>query len=94
MMQTVSDQVAERLLAQIAGEALAPGETLPAERRLAERLVSRGSLRAGIAQLQAEGSSGRHGSGTRVCADLDRAPLDWLSWVLASEDLAARRCWW
>ena len=90
MMQTVSDQVAERLRAQIAGGALAPGETLPAERRLAEQLgVSRGSLRAGIAQLQAEGLlEARHGSGTRVCADLDRAPLDWLSWVLASEDLA------
>ena len=90
MMQTVSDQVAERLRAQIAGGALAPGETLPAERRLAQQLgVSRGSLRAGIAQLQAEGLlEARHGSGTRVCADLDRAPLDWLSWVLASEDLA------
>ena len=86
---TLSDQVAQRLRERIADGTWSAGATLPAERRLATELgVSRGSLRAGIAQLQAEGLvEARQGSGTRVCADLSQAPLDWMSWVLAHEGL-------
>ena len=86
---TLSSQVAQRLKERIADGTWSAGSTLPAERRLAEELgVSRGSLRAGIAQLQAEGLvEARQGSGTRVCADLNQAPLDWMSWVLAHEGL-------
>lgn len=86
---TLSGQVAQRLRARIADGTWSAGATLPAERRLATELgVSRGSLRAGIAQLQAEGLvEARQGSGTRVCADLSQVPLDWMSWVLAHEGL-------
>ena len=86
---TLSGQVAQRLRARIADGTWSAGATLPAERRLAEELgVSRGSLRAGIAQLQAEGLvEARQGSGTRVCSDLSQAPLDWMSWVLAHDGL-------
>ncbi len=86
---TLSGQVAQRLRERIADGTWTAGATLPAERRLATELgVSRGSLRAGIAQLQAEGLvEARQGSGTRVCADLSQVPLDWMSWVLAHEGL-------
>ena len=86
---TLSGQVAQRLRARIADGTWSAGATLPAERRLATELgVSRGSLRAGIAQLQAEGLvEARQGSGTRVCADMSQVPLDWMSWVLAHEGL-------
>ena len=88
---TLSDQVAQQLRTRIAEGTWAPGTTLPAERRLAEELgVSRGSLRGGIAQLQAEGLvEARQGSGTRVREDLSGAPVDWISWVLANDKLDA-----
>jgi DNA-binding FadR family transcriptional regulator len=89
---TLSDQVAQQLRARIAEGAWQPGMTLPPERRLAEELgVSRGSLRGGIAQLQAEGLvEARQGSGTRVRDDLSSAPVDWISWVLANDKLDAQ----
>jgi GntR family transcriptional repressor for pyruvate dehydrogenase complex len=89
MSPTLTEQVAQSLRQRIAAGHWSPGATLPAERTLAAELgVSRGSLRAGIAQLQAEGLlQARQGSGTRVRDDLGDAPVDWLSWILSSQDI-------
>jgi DNA-binding FadR family transcriptional regulator len=91
MSPTLTEKVANRLRRSIASGQWSPGATLPAERRLAADLgVSRGSLRGGIAQLQAEGLlEARQGSGTKVRQDLAHAPMDWLSWILANEELGS-----
>jgi DNA-binding FadR family transcriptional regulator len=91
MPPTLTEKVANRLRRSIASGQWSPGATLPAERRLAADLgVSRGSLRGGIAQLQAEGLlEARQGSGTKVRQDLAHAPMDWLSWILANEELGS-----
>jgi DNA-binding FadR family transcriptional regulator len=62
------EQVAERLLADIAAGRLAPGERLPSERDLARRLqVGRASVREALAVLQNEGLlETRPGSGSFV----------------------------
>jgi DNA-binding FadR family transcriptional regulator len=64
------EQVAERLLADIAAGRLAPGERLPSERDLARRLqVGRASVREALAVLQNEGLlETRPGSGSFVAA--------------------------
>lgn len=65
------EQVAERLVADIAAGRLAPGERLPSERDLARRLqVGRASVREALAALQNEGLlETRPGSGSFVVAD-------------------------
>ena len=62
----LSDQIAERLEGMIADGTLRPGERLPAERQLSERLgISRPSLREAIQQLASKGLlSTRQGGGT------------------------------
>jgi DNA-binding FadR family transcriptional regulator len=62
------EQVAERLLADIAAGRLVPGERLPSERDLARRLqVGRASVREALAVLQNEGLlETRPGSGSFV----------------------------
>jgi DNA-binding FadR family transcriptional regulator len=64
------EQVAERLLADIAAGRLTPGERLPSERDLARRLqVGRASVREALAVLQNEGLlETRPGSGSFVAA--------------------------
>jgi DNA-binding FadR family transcriptional regulator len=65
------EQVAARLLADIAAGRLAPGEKLPSERDLARRLgVGRASVREALAALGNEGVlETRPGSGSFVAAD-------------------------
>ena len=62
---TLSDQIAEQLENMIADGSLHPGERLPAERTLAERLgVSRPSLREAIKKLSSRGLlTSRQGGG-------------------------------
>ena len=64
----LSDQIAEQLEGMIADGTLQPGERLPAERQLAERLgISRPSLREAIRKLASKGLlSTRQGGGTFV----------------------------
>ena len=64
----LSDQIAEQLEGMIADGTLKPGERLPAERQLAERLgISRPSLREAIQKLASKGLlSTRQGGGTFV----------------------------
>lgn len=71
--QRLSDRIAEKLEAMIAGGSLEPGERLPAERELASRLeVSRPSLREAIQKLNSKGLlNTRHGGGTYVCDTLE-----------------------
>lgn len=64
--RTASEQVADRILAAMAAGVLQPGERIPAERDLAERLgVSRWTVRAGLERLAAMGVTtsrrGRYG---------------------------------
>ena len=64
----VSDRVAERLMAMIAGGKIAPGQRLPGERQLAEDMgVSRVSVRAALQSLKTQGLlAAVQGGGTRV----------------------------
>ena len=70
--RTLSDQVAEQLERMIADGTLQPGERLPAERPLSERLgISRPSLREAIQKLASKGLlSTRQGGGTYVAEAL------------------------
>lgn len=79
------DSAASQLRAAILGGEPAPGEFLPAERELAVRLgVSRLTLRAAIARLEAEGLvRARQGDGVRVLDPAKHATLE----VLAHLDL-------
>lgn len=65
---TAAHDAAERLRRQILLGELAPGTSLPGERELSERLgVSRLTLRAALAELQAQGLIEKvHGAGNRV----------------------------
>jgi len=74
MKQTrLSDQIAIQLQEMIADGSLQPGEKLPAERQLAERLgVSRPSLREAIQKLTCKGLlATRRGGGTYVSESLN-----------------------
>ncbi len=64
--KTLSEQIASQLEAMIADGSLQPGEQLPAERILSERLgVSRPSLREAIKKLASKGLlMSRQGGGT------------------------------
>jgi DNA-binding FadR family transcriptional regulator len=68
----LSDQIAEQLEGMIADGTLKPGERLPAERQLSERLgISRPSLREAIQKLASKGLlSTRQGGGTFVTESL------------------------
>jgi DNA-binding FadR family transcriptional regulator len=72
--ERLSDRIAQELEQSIIDGALSPGERLPAERQLAERLgVSRPSLREAIQKLASKGLlHSRQGGGTYVAA----APQD------------------
>ena len=66
---TLGERVAEKLLAKIRSDGLAPGTRLPSEHAMAQHFgVSRTVLRAAIALLKADGLlTTRKGSGTFVC---------------------------
>ncbi len=66
--ENLGDRVAAEVLRLIASGEFAPGDRVPAERRLAEMLgVSRVSVRAGLQQLKAQGLlTAVRGGGTRV----------------------------
>lgn len=105
--ENLGDRVAAEVLRLIASGELAPGDRLPAERRLAEMLgVSRVSVRAGLQQLKAQGLlTAVRGGGTRVAepatgsdpaltalAQIDRGSLaDLLELRSLLEAWAARR---
>ncbi|WP_051610163.1 FadR/GntR family transcriptional regulator [Terasakiella pusilla] len=66
----LSDRVAARIMAMIADGHLSPGERLPGERQLAEKMgVSRVSVRAALQSLKAQGFlEAVQGGGTRILA--------------------------
>ncbi len=66
----LSDRVAARIMSMIADGNLSPGERLPGERQLAEKMgVSRVSVRAALQSLKAQGFlEAVQGGGTRVLA--------------------------
>lgn len=66
----LSDQVAARIMKMIADGNLSPGERLPGERQLAEKMgVSRVSVRAALQNLKAQGFlEAVQGGGTRIIA--------------------------
>ncbi len=69
--RTVVEDVVQQLLELIRSGALSEGDRLPAERELAEHLhVARASVRAAVAQLQANGvvTTGHGRIGSVVCA--------------------------
>lgn len=67
---TLSDQVSRKILARIAAGDLKPGDQLPSQRELAQRLdVGLAVVREAIQRLEALGVlAAEHGSGTVVCA--------------------------
>jgi GntR family transcriptional regulator len=67
-------QIAENLIAQIEAGELAPGDRLPPERDLSEKLgVNRMTLRRALRVLDAQGLiERRHGVGTYITARIDR----------------------
>jgi len=75
---TIAETIAKQLEEMIAGGALKPGERLPSERVLAERLgVSRPSLREGKQILTSKGLlSSRQGGGTYVQDGLNSGLTD------------------
>ncbi len=74
----LSDQIADRLEGMIADGTLKPGERLPAERQLSERLgISRPSLREAIQKLASKGLlHTRQGGGTYVTESLSSSFID------------------
>jgi GntR family transcriptional repressor for pyruvate dehydrogenase complex len=82
------DAVVERLRQDVLSGVYPAGSHLPPERQLSERLgVSRLTLRAGLARLEAEGLvRARQGDGVRVLELAEHATLG----VLAHLDLSAR----
>jgi len=81
----LSDRVAARIMSLIADGDISPGERLPGERQLAEKMgVSRVSVRAALQSLKAQGFlEAVQGGGTRVlavAADMT-APLSQLARV-------------
>ncbi len=88
----VAESAAEQLRGAILRGEVEPGTQLPAERTLAERLgVSRLSLRAAIARLEAEGLlQPMHGSGTRVLDYRERGGPELIVHLLRLELRAGR----
>lgn len=78
-----AETAADRLRQAILQEEIPAGADLPAERELAERLgVSRLTLRAAIARLEAEGLVRPvHGSGTRVLNFRESGGVDLLAYL-------------
>ena len=76
--QKLSDQIAEQLEGMIADGTLRPGERLPAERQLSERLgISRPSLREAIQKLASKGLlTTRQGGGSFVTDNLSSSFSD------------------
>ncbi len=81
---TLSDQITSQLEQMIADGSLKPGERLPAERKLSERLgVSRPSLREAIKNLASKGLvTSRHGGGTYISEALADGIVDPLLEIL------------
>lgn len=79
-----ADEVEQQLSAAILGGALAAGQTLPAERELAEMMgVNRGAVREAIQRLAAAGLvQSRQGQGTRVLDFQREGGLDLLPGIL------------
>lgn len=75
---TISDQIANQLETMIADGTLQPGERLPAERTLSERMgVSRPSLREAIKKLASKGLlMSRQGGGTFVMKSINQGITD------------------
>ncbi len=86
----LSDQIAEQLEGMIADGTLTPGERLPAERQLSERLgISRPSLREAIQKLASKGLlSTRQGGGTYVAESLTTSFTDPLLALLKDQENA------
>lgn len=86
--QRLSDQLAERLAAQLSEGRFAPGERLPTEPQLAaEHGVSRTVVREAVNQLKSRGLlKSRQGSGVYVVGAGDRRPLTFDPTVLGSMD--------
>jgi DNA-binding FadR family transcriptional regulator len=76
--KTISDQIASQLESMIAEGVLQPGERLPAERILSERMgVSRPSLREAIKKLASKGLlMSRQGGGTYVMKSINEGITD------------------
>ena len=83
----LSDQIAEQLEGMIADGTLKPGERLPAERQLAERLgISRPSLREAIQKLSSKGLLYTHqGGGNYVTESLAHSFTDPLMALLQDQ---------
>ena len=84
----LSDQIADQLEGMIADGTLKPGERLPAERQLSERLgISRPSLREAIQKLASKGLlCTRQGGGTFVAETLTTNFSDPLLALLKDQD--------
>src|SRR2546430_5739415 len=82
--RSVPDEVFEQIVADVVGGELAPGETLPSERRLAEVLrVSRPAVREALQRMAQAGLvEVRQGEATRVRDFRRHAGLDLLSRLL------------
>lgn len=81
---TLSEQITTQLEQMIADGSLKPGERLPAERKLSERLgVSRPSLREAIKNLASKGLViSRQGGGTYISESLQNDSVDPLLEIL------------
>lgn len=88
----LSDAAAAQIRDLIAADVLRPGDALPGERELAERMgVSRTSIRAALQTLSAEGLLVvRQGSGLRVAEGLGAALADPLARLIESAPEAFR----
>ncbi|MEI2417040.1 FadR/GntR family transcriptional regulator [Orrella sp. JC864] len=83
---SLTDQLAQALLARIARGELAPGDRLPSEVRLVEEFgVSRTVVREALSRLKSEGAvQGRQGSGVYVTEQARLRPLRIEAATLAS----------
>lgn len=83
----LAEQVADAIRDAIFGGRYGAGDSLPAERDLAEQFdVNRSSVREALHRLEAVGLvEVRHGGGTRVIDVLAGAGLHLLPWLLAPE---------
>jgi DNA-binding FadR family transcriptional regulator len=86
--QSLSDAVFEQLRDRIVSGLLAPGSTLPSERKLSDQLgVNRGAVREALKRLeQARLISIQHGGATRVLDFRETAGTDLLAQMLVASD--------